>query len=273
MLKRLTNPLDHAYVWFLSSHELDGLKVDGINLLILVPASLHISTKSQSSKMNHTKTTPTTPLLALLGPIPWARICLICEDLFECTPTEYYIDLQTAFIKLLTTVIYVARELTCCCTEELYDWSECWDFDNAKVLATKKKYHRYHLWKAIRSTLTFGLWSFFIGARPDATIRPQYSSTPSWYITRAVKGGRQLPTYANELLHNISRLIDSSTWEHKNSIIASSESCTLHPMILSNMKLPNRIDPFKYAPLATSVASPAAAGRLGVAIMCWNPVA
>lgn len=33
------------------------------------------------------------------------------------------------------------------------------------------------------------------------------------------------------------------------------------------------MDSFQYAPLATSVASPAAARRLGVAMTRWNPVA
>lgn len=35
----------------------------------------------------------------------------------------------------------------------------------------------------------------------------------------------------------------------------------------------DNMDPFKYAPLATSIASPSAAGRLGVAMTRWNPVA
>jgi len=207
------------------------------DLLVLVPASLYVGATIPSSKNDRTKPILPTPLLALLESLPRARMCSICEDMLKCTPTEHHMNLRTAFAKLLEKVTNVSRGLTCHCTETTCDWSEGWYFENAKNLETKKKCHRSQLWKAIGSALSFGLWSFFIDAGPNATVRPRYDSSSSWYITSAVTGNRRDLLQANDVLRHVFQLIDSRTWEHKNSIITSSESCTVYPTILKNLKL------------------------------------
>ncbi len=65
-------------------------------------------------------------------------MCSICEDLLDCSLMEGHIDIQTAFAELVAVVSFVARGLTRRCTQDRCEWSLGWDFDNAKVLETRK---------------------------------------------------------------------------------------------------------------------------------------
>jgi len=349
-------------------------------LLVHIPVSLDIGTSIPSSKMDRTENIPTTPLLALLGPLPQARMCSICENLLDCSPTEDHTDIQTAFEALVAAVSYVARELTCRCTQDRCEWSLGWGFDNAKALEPRKRCQRYQLWKAIGNALNLGVCSFFIDAGPNTSIRPRdgYASyKSSRYITKAIRKDQQNIVNPKYFLEDIFALIASGPEVLKNSIFTSSESSTVYPRVLTILRLPSRqlvtfllvdgqivyghryhrhlcaaqararpkerrgliatlspshigahsgsrlltiregfrfleiqcsveyaknelglnlkevilgyiamrwtsicahpvtdnMDPFKYAPLATSIASPSAAGRLGVAMTRWNPVA
>lgn len=209
------------------------------NLLVRIPASLDIGTSIPSSKMDRTENIPTTPLLALLGPLPQARMCSICENLLDCSPTEDHTDIQTAFKALVAAVSYVARGLTCRCTHDPCVWSLGWDFD-AKVVETRKRCHRYQLWKAIGNVLSFGLWSFFIDAGPNASIRPRDSHASSWKITSAIKRDQRNTVNPRYLLDDVFALIASRPEVLKNSIIASSDSSTVYPKVLTDLGLPSR---------------------------------
>ena len=211
------------------------------DLLVLAPASIHIGTTVPTSKHDRTNPIPSTPLLALLGPLPRARMCVICKDILNYSPTAHHMDLQTAFKKLVVRVTNASRGMTCRCTESPCDWDEGWCFENAKVLGTRENCPKFHLWRAIGDALRFGLWSFFIDAGPYITIRPQHESYLSpWYITSAIRGDSQGTLPANDILLNVFRLFDTRTWDHKNVLITSSEACTVYPTILKDLKLPSR---------------------------------
>jgi len=113
------------------------------NLLVHIPASLNIGTTVSSSKTDRTRNIPTTPLLALLGPLPQARMCSICGNLLGCSPTEDHTDIRKAFTQLVAAVSYIVRGLTCGCTQDRCEWSLGWGFDNAKALEPRKRCHRF----------------------------------------------------------------------------------------------------------------------------------
>ena len=208
------------------------------DLLVLVPASIYMKATIPYSKNKDTTHIPPTQIFALLGPLPRARICLICEQILGSTPSEHHMNLREAFAKLLKTVTDISHLLTCNCTGQACDWSEGWPGVNAQELKPKRKCQRFQLWSAIGGALNSGLWSFFIDVGPNVTISPRYDPQYSHYVTDAMREGYRRDIDADTLFRNVYKLIDGSIWDSSNSIITSSKSCTLYPTVLKTMKLP-----------------------------------
>lgn len=208
------------------------------DFLVLVPSSLNIhATITSPNHQDTPRPIPPTKMLALLGSFPRARICLICKLILGCTPTEHHLDLPTAFAKLVEAIEGISDLLICACPRNSCDWSKGWFTLSTEQLKSRKKCQRLQLWNAIGSALESGLWSFFIDAGPNVTIRPRSEAEGSRYITRFMKKDRARSLFAEDFLGLVSRLINDSRWS-ANRIITSSGSCTLYPTVLKTMEIP-----------------------------------
>ena len=198
------------------------------DLLVLLPASLCI---------NEMK------LVALLGPLPRARMALQCEHILGCTPTEHHMDLETAFVKLKETVTGVSDILLCTCTgdiENRCDWNKGWRDMYQDGEKSRRNCPRSQLWNAIGCALQYGLWWFFIDVGPNVTICPEIDPQFSGDIIGSFKP-RAISEFedAEAFLSRIFRLTKAPTWGLPNIIIASSGSSTLFPTVLKTMKMPS----------------------------------
>ncbi|KAL8723245.1 MAG: hypothetical protein Q9225_000435 [Loekoesia sp. 1 TL-2023] len=218
-----------------------GLRCDQLvleaccDLLVLVPASLYVSSTEDVWRPEHIWDNARVSLVALLGPLPRARMSLICEELLGCGPTGHYMDLRTAFENLIKTVEHIARPLTCDCKAEPCDWSQGW-YDKAGMRSSTQSCPRKRLWYAIGDALMSGLWSFWIDPGPNATIRPcnGVNFSADW-ITRAIKREHRS---RESLMNIVFTLFDPRGLDDDTTIMTSSGSCTVYPSVIRDLQLP-----------------------------------
>lgn len=87
-----------------------GLMCDGniiqacCNLLVLVPASIYVEATVPQPHDRDRTSVPLQKLLDLLGPLPRARMGLICDHIMGCNPAVNSMDLPTAFASLVAMI-------------------------------------------------------------------------------------------------------------------------------------------------------------------------
>ena len=177
------------------------------------------------------------PLLALLGPLPRARICKICEEILRSKPTTSQMDLSTALSNLAAIMAGKVQGISCQCPASLKcNWMVGWIGDfGSRIRQQKKSCVLYHLWDAIGGALSSALWCFFVNSGPNTTICPT-----DWrgrgIITSAVTGEGNLGV--DEVMDHVMGLVDVR-WSKKGCVALSSGSCTIYPTILKTLSVPS----------------------------------
>ena len=205
------------------------------NLLVSVPAFLYIDAIMDRSEQQISPS-PRTNMLALLGPLPRARMCLICEQILGCTPAEELMDPPTAFANFVKIVTDASDVLICECGKCLCDWSDGWPSDKEEVSCARRL-----LWSNIGRALNSGFWSFLVDAGPDVTIcRGSESSKSPFFYSRntddITKSHSRVTTRTADIYRNVLDLINAGG---PCNVFASSNSCTLYPTVIETMKLPS----------------------------------
>lgn len=205
------------------------------NLLILIPTAVNIEPTVSLPTRNHERLQPA-PLIALLGPLPRARMCKICEEILRSRPTIAQMDLNTAFAKLKAVVATKVQGLSCVCPEGSKCNSTNGWLDNNRREKEKKKHCVQHcLWDAIGCTLSNALWCFFINTGPNAVICPE-AGVGVWCITNVVTG-KEANISAERLMTYVMTLV-GQRWDQKGLLALSSDSCTIYPTILRTLSVP-----------------------------------
>ena len=212
------------------------------DLLVLVPGAVSVAPtfkEVHEFESREIESFRPAPLLTLLGPLPRARICKICEEILRSKPTSNQIDLSTAFSNLVAIVAGKVQGMSCACPAELKrDWMNGWILENK--YDTKRQGKRCmicRLWDTIGKTLHSMFWCFFVNAGPNTTIRLALERDD--FITRAVTGQGQT-LHTDDIFFHVLRLVNgqfSSTPSRK--IAWSSDSCTIYPTVLKNLSVPS----------------------------------
>ena len=210
------------------------------NLLVLLPVdvdsgrnllNIPFTRKSHLSLFHHGESS----LLALLGPLPHARMSSICSEILECTPTEQPRALKTTFQSFVRTMEELTLVVDCSCSQ--CSWSDGWYHEN---FSCSKGY----LWHLLGNILKMGFWSFFIDASPNTTVSPAF-----YHYTHAdivLPGLRQAGVKIDHLsVMTIEHLLGFCGPQHNNGsmmteVARSSMSCTVYPSILTDLRLPPR---------------------------------
>ena len=203
------------------------------DLLVLIPTALSVlPTFSRENER-----LPPAPLLALLGPLPRARICTICEEILRSKPKTSQMDLSTAYSNLVATASGKFREVICLCPDDYEcDWKFGWVTDGeTRRRQQKKRCELHQLWDAIGYALSTALWCFFVNPGPNTTICP-IEGMGRRFITNALEG--QMTLKVDEILEHILRLV-GSRGGRKGCVAMSSNSCTIYPTILKNLSVPS----------------------------------
>lgn len=207
------------------------------NLLIFIPTALKIGPTVSLSSRNHERLQPA-PLLALLGPLPRARMCKICEEILRSRPTAAQMDLTTAFANLQAVMATKVQGLSCVCPEgSECNWTNGWLGINQREKERKKHCVQHHLWDAIGYTLSNALWCFFINTGPNAVIYPD-AEVSVRCITNGVTG-KEADISAEQLMIHVMTLVGRRPWEQKGLLALSSDSCTIYPTILQTLSVPS----------------------------------
>lgn len=213
------------------------------DLLVLVPGALSVAptlaNEYQSESRKFEKLQPA-PLPTLLGPLPRARICKICEEILRSKPTSSQIDLSTAFSNLVTVVAGKVKEISCVCPATVKrDWMDGWIFnDSFKRGEESKRCAFCRLWYDIGETLHNMFWCFFVNAGPNTTIRLAPDQEHG-FITDAVTSGRRT-LKSDYILRRVMSLVTGHSPYQYNSILASgSDSCTIYPTVLNTLSVPS----------------------------------
>ena len=209
------------------------------DLLVLIPTVLDVTpTFSRDYEPGEYGRLEPIPLLALLGPLPRAKISMICEEVLRSKPTTSQMDLRTAFSNLVAIVKGKVRKVLCNCPAQLgCDWMNGWVSEADPIKRyQKKRCVLYHLWDAIGYALSSALWCFFVNSGSNTTICPIDGMSRS-IITSAITGERTL--MVDKFLDNVMGLVD---WrpEREGCIAMSSNSCTIYPTILKTLSVPSR---------------------------------
>lgn len=217
------------------------------DLLVLVAGALRFEpTFTDGYESRNAESLQPAPLLTLLGPLPRARICKICEEILRSKPTTSQIDLSTALSNLVALVAGKVKGISCVCPAELKcDWMNGWtskvDSEGYYTIDQKKSgCVLYQLWESIGVALDLLLGCLFINASPNTTIqpfkylRPRRSST----IGRVVTGEEQTLKigYIKELIMSS---VGHTSYRDVSTIASSSDSCTIYPTVLQTLKMPS----------------------------------
>ena len=84
-----------------------------VNFLMLLPEALKVGDIKDGFE-GYRFFVPT-PLVALLGPLPWTRMRKICENILASTPTPSQMDLKAAYVTLVKIVTDASQRITCQC--------------------------------------------------------------------------------------------------------------------------------------------------------------
>ena len=186
------------------------------------------------------------PLLALLGPLPRARICKICEEILRSKPTTSQMDLSTAFSNLVATVASQLQGISCVCEDAL----EC-DWMNGREAKDLFRDSRpgcalHRVWEGIGFALSSALWCFFINAGPNTVISP--SKTLNHAIIVQAVTSKKHTIAALEVADSVMRLVDEmevvrfvndTERVFRSPMAMSSASCTIYPTILKTLSVPS----------------------------------
>ena len=206
------------------------------DLLVLVPGAVSVA---PTFKEGYEFESRPAPLLTLLGPLPRARICKICEEILRSKPTSNQINLSTAFSNLVAIVAGKVQGMSCGCPAELKrDWMNGW---RLKSKYDKKRYEERcmicRLWDTIGKTLHTMFWCFFVNAGPNTTICLAIERND--LITRAVSGQRNALN-TDYIVNHVLPLINGLNPPIASREIArSSDSCTIYPTVLKNLSVPS----------------------------------
>ena len=218
-----------------------GLKCDQTildaccDLLVLIPEALSVS---PTLWREHERLQPA-PLLTLLGPLPQARICTICEEILRSKPTTSQMNLSTAFSNLVAIVAGRVQRISCTCPSGFKcNWMNGWTHDyGSGKLQQKKRCVLHQLWDAIGFALNSALWCFFVNAGPNTTISLENRMVHN-NITDAVTCKGQILT-VDQILNHVMGLVDNLRFIKKGNIAISSDSCTIYPTILKTLSVPS----------------------------------
>ena len=179
---------------------------------------------------------PRIPLLALLGPLPRARICTICEEILFSKPTTSQIDLGTAFSNLGVLVADKVREISCACPPELKcDLMNGWvSRGDTRKMQRKRNCKLHRFWDAIGCSLSSALWYFFVNPGPNITICPLEG--PEFMIPTPFTYGWTLRV--DNIRDCVMELVASPP-QKQGCVAISSDSCTIYPTILKSLSVPS----------------------------------
>ena len=204
------------------------------DLLVLIPKAISI----QPTFLREMTRLQPAPLLALLGPLPRARICTICEEILRSKPTTSQMDLSTAFLRLVAIVGGKVQGISCICPAGLScNWMDGWmETYETQKRQQKKRCVLHHLWDAIGSALNSVLWCLFVNSGPNTVICPL--DGPGSIITQTVTGKNKHSLGIEDILGNVMKIV-ASPWGKKGCVAISSGSCTIYPTILKTLSVPS----------------------------------
>ena len=210
------------------------------DLITLLPGSIDIHPDPKPGEKNiHSQKMP---LTALLGAFPQARMCKVCEDLFECTPSVSHADtdIQEPFARLIAMLSRVLNDFDCYCTEKPCDFDGGQKFGTTVASKSTNPCPRAFIWRAVDDVLGFCLYMFFVDASRNVTVSLLYEQRPNplFNVASAIKTGQFTSMNPRNLFDRILGLMSSGHVEDYSEIMQSSDSCTLYPTVLSTLELP-----------------------------------
>ena len=213
------------------------------DLLVLVPGAFGITTElleeGVSWSLKYENFQPV-PMLTLLGPLPRARICKICEEILHSKATTSQIDLSTAFSNFVTIVAGKVKETSCVCTatenrDWMDDWMHGWNFKDRSQISESCVVCQ--LWRDIGMTLDSMLWCFFVNAGPNTTISLALNQRRN-LISHAMTGrGETLRPF--DIRDHVMNLIDDFPQDSR-MLAWGSNSCTIYPTVLRTLSVPSQ---------------------------------
>ena len=228
---------DNLQLTFLNyGFECDQAVLDACSdVLVLIPKALSIS-PTLSRELDRVQPAP---LLALLGPLPRARICKICEEILRSKPTTGRMDLRTAFSNLVAIVAGKVQGISCDCPAGLEcKWMDGWiEYYETRIRQQKRKCVLYHLWDAVGNALTSALWCFFVNPGLNTTICPK-DFTDRRIITKAVAAIPTSPLKVDDMTDSVMGLV-ANQWGKDQCVAISSGTCTIYPTILKTLSVPS----------------------------------
>ncbi len=204
------------------------------DLLVLIPTALCVSSTLSGEDERFQ------PALALLGPLPRARICTICEEILRSKPTTSQMDLSTAFTNFMAIVAGKVQRISCICPAELKcDWMNGWlnDYDSSRR-QQKRRCVLYQLWESIGFALNSAFWCFFVNAGPNTAISFE-NRIPCNIISNAVTHKRQTLS-VDEIRDQVMGLVHHLVSLRQGTVAISSNCCTIYPTILKTLSVPSR---------------------------------
>ena len=203
------------------------------DLLVLVPAAIRVS---PTTSWKYGISQPMR-LLPLLGPLPRARICKICEEILCSKPTTSQMDLSTAFSNLVATVASQLQGMSCVCEDALEcDWMSDWSVE-ALFKSSRPGCTLHLVWEAIGFPLSSALWCFFINVGPNTVIFPSNLLNHKIIVPAITR--RNLTIDVSEVVHSVMQLVDDTERDSRSPIAISSASCTIYPTILKTLSVPS----------------------------------
>ena len=206
-----------------------------VNFLMLLPEALKVGDIKYGSEGY--RFFVSTPLVVLLGPLPWARMRKICENILGSTLTPSQLDLKTAYVTLMKTVTDASPRITCQRRRSYTcDWNHGWDTPGWRRRRDRRDCKLYCLWKAIGASIDCGLWSFSINVGPSESVCPSAERSLD-YINCILKdendgilGYEQVISYVFDL--------GTGVQDHKCTTAASSGACTIYPDVFQSSVAP-----------------------------------
>ena len=212
------------------------------DLLVLVPGALSVAPTFEDESKTEPKgleSLQPVPLLTLLGPLPRARICKICEEILRSKPTTSQIDISTAFSNLVTIIAGKIKKKGCVCPATVKrGWMDSWRYKSYFEGMREQEYCVIcRLWEDIGKTLHRILWCFFVNAGPNTTINLALHQGRD-FIARAVagEGGTLNIRY---IWDHVMTLVDYSQRHTLKGLTLGSNSCTIYPTVLRTLSVPS----------------------------------
>ena len=204
------------------------------DLLVLIPTGLNVS----PTFLRVPGRLQPASLLALLGPMPRARMSTICKEIFRSKPTTSQMTLKTAFSNLVAIVASKVQPMDCCCPAE----SKCslmngWVYPDNIIEKQKKHCVLHQLWNAVGFALDSALWCFFVNTGPNTTVSPKDTMIRHYILTSAATTG-QRTLKVDDIVENVMRLV-AFVSAKMECVAISSNTCTIYPTILKTLSVPS----------------------------------